>query len=800
MINIKNVLNMKLMKKSYFCLIAIILLAGCNSSDSVFGGDSECVLIDANVDRVLTRATVAESAYTDQIGSVMLYHDNVNNTQNCEFRYDGSTWNPTSPVFWQDMTKTKLSDGNSYFLYYAVAPYPLTDAASGKVYEDQSHSPAAGALSDLTKSDLLMSYVKCPKRISKIPVPLRHVMSQVQIILNTDNGYDSVPKSVLASSDVVIDGLQTEYSLDYSSSTDSLPANAKGKGVAKTNLLPYHDVAVGDYRFITPPQQLPSAGMKVTISYMMNGTKYTYAWRNTNPIAFKQGAITQINLRVTKSGIAFGVVSLAAWSTPTILSGTAAIVLDEGQSSSDVNSMRIWLGENNETDKVVNGRDYMYNSSSWEVADGQTPFYIETILNTDKFFAISRPDNSEADKYTNIRDVLSTSTVGEHMDQATGRLSLAFNHLNSQMKIALKRGDGLSSRIDLSTAKVQVVDYSDSQSFSGVNTTVDETVKKTSAEIPVVAAEAGADIESCTPSVIFMAQKFGSTAKIKVTTSERTYLTSIADLVLGAGKCDSITLVVNGSSILPGSITVKDWEKVSANYQMVIDGLSTTTATGNMTPKTGDSLTVIYSSDTAYYRFDGSEWKSPAPIYWDDMPLAKNVANKYPFNVTYKMYGSYNYTDFGPEVMVYAGDASIGFGEMLNVDIAPQMSQLTIHLKKGVGYEKYTDQQFLDLLVSKKLVLKINGQAKKEFDFVDGKSYIFAPQTFTNDDIITLELADGNSYTINFSKVKYSGVPWTELKKGISYDLTLSVDKTALKTNLNAVGWTVITGEGTFGY
>lgn len=791
---------MKLLNKLYICLFLILLITGCNSSDSVLDNGSGCIMIDANVNRVLTRAVVAESPYTDQIGSVMLYHDNVNNTQNCEFKYDGTEWNPTTPIYWQDMTKTKLGDGNSYFVYYAVAPYPLTNANSGTVLEDQSNTPSVGNLSDLTKSDLLMSYITCPKRVGKIAVPLRHVMSQVQVILNTDNGYDSVPRNILATSDVVIDGLQTEYSLNYTSSTDSLPAAALGTGSAKTGLHPYHDLAVGDYRFIAPPQQLPTAGLKVTISYYMNGTKYTYAWRNTNPIAFKQGAITQINLRVTKSGIAFGIVSLAAWSTPTILSGTAAIVLDEGQSSSQVNSMRLWLGENNEADKAAKGRDYMYNSSSWEVADGQTPFYIETILNTDKFYAISRPDNSEADQYTNIRDVLSTSTSGEHMDQATGRLSLAFNHLNSQMKIALKRGEGLSERINLKTAKVQIIDYSDTQTFSGVNTTVDESVKKTTAEIPVSTSAISADVESCTPAFILMAQKFGPTAKIKVTTSERTYLLSIADLELGAGKCDSITLIVNGSSILPGSITVRDWEKVYASYQMVIDGLNPTVGTGNVTPVNGDSLIVVYANDTAKYKFDGSAWKSSAPIYWDDMPLASTVSNQYPFYVTYKMNGSYDYTSFGPEVMVYAGQATIGFGEMLNVDIAPQMSQLTIHLKKGVGYEKYTDQEFIDLLVSKKFVLTINGQTKKSFDFVDGQSYILEPQTFTNDDIITLALADGNTYTINFSKVKYSGVTWTELKKGISYDLTLNVDKTALKTDLNAVGWTVITGEGTFGY
>lgn len=146
---------MKTINKLFAALITTATLVACSNDDDIQTDRMDAVQILTTVSNGEaltsgnrasnrtgnTRADAAtDPTYTTAAGTLNLYYGSVNATQSSTFTCAAGQWSTAAPLYWQDLVPA--TDASKY-TFFAVAPAPLADAATGSVATDQSAVAAA---------------------------------------------------------------------------------------------------------------------------------------------------------------------------------------------------------------------------------------------------------------------------------------------------------------------------------------------------------------------------------------------------------------------------------------------------------------------------------------------------------------------------------------------------------------------------------------------------------------------------------------------------------------------------------
>ena len=170
-----------------------------------------------------------------------------NHLDNTKFSYNGSAWNPDSPVYWKDET----TPADFYCYYPYVQTVSDVTALPFSVKADQS------TLNDYKASELLWGKTENAKP-SKDPVNIttKHAMSNLLIYVKPGSGYTE--ESLAAESvSVKITGVKTSAKLNLS--TGKVTADG-----AAEDMVPYKEN--GYWRALVVPQDIVGTELiKVTV-------------------------------------------------------------------------------------------------------------------------------------------------------------------------------------------------------------------------------------------------------------------------------------------------------------------------------------------------------------------------------------------------------------------------------------------------------------------------------------------------------------------------------------------------------
>lgn len=241
-------------KKPVF-LIALALLVACTSCGhndpdvpltptEPTEPDKPTAQIPINISATITRATEEAFESGDRIGLFVVNRNADgsaatlkplgNHLDNMPYTYT-TTWNAENTVYWKD-----AQTHADFYMYY---PYTQTVASVSAmpfgVSADQS------SLGAYKSSDLIVgSTLDAAPSASPVNIAVRHLMSQVEIVLKAGAGYS---ESSLADADVSVkmNNLATSATVDLATFTVSVVGSVR-------SLTPYKDGAV--YRAFVVPQ------------------------------------------------------------------------------------------------------------------------------------------------------------------------------------------------------------------------------------------------------------------------------------------------------------------------------------------------------------------------------------------------------------------------------------------------------------------------------------------------------------------------------------------------------------------
>lgn len=350
-----------------------------------------------------------------------------------------------------------------------------------------------------------------------------------------------------------------------------------------------------------------------------------------------------------------------------------------------------------------------------------------------------------------------------------------------------------------------------------------------------------------------------------------------ATYALQQGATNILNVSISKASVSLGFV-VTDWDTGStASKTITIDGFTDAGTPGvsgddSFTPSVGDALRLTYvttdggSGDalstapkqTATYTCNNASspatWTSAAPLYWDDI-AQDGYSGKFAALYTYQ-------TKTTPEVDFLTGLAVTreasgvegnAYGIPLSVTLAHAMSQISVTLVPGEGYES-ADAMFAALTTR---IIRLKGTtadytpavdaagnpvitlADAVSDLIGGTAtapptsggnatngapfenrtvYTVAPQELTAnagnpdaDAAIVLKLTNGNSYTLKLADIeksaaapssRASGVTGEKLfaggkiEPGKKYAITITVDETAVSLSGSIEAWTTLEGSG----
>ena len=214
--------------------------------------DKPAVQIPINISATITRATEEAFESGDRIGlfvvnrnadgSAAMLKPLGNHLDNMPYTYT-TTWNAEKTVYWKD-----AQTHADFYMYY---PYTQTVASVSAmpfgVSADQS------SLGAYKSSDLIVgSTLDAAPSASPVNIAVRHLMSQVEIVLKAGAGYS---ESSLADADVSVkmNNLATSATVDLATSaTVDLATSTISANGSVRSLTPYKDGAV--YRAFVVPQ------------------------------------------------------------------------------------------------------------------------------------------------------------------------------------------------------------------------------------------------------------------------------------------------------------------------------------------------------------------------------------------------------------------------------------------------------------------------------------------------------------------------------------------------------------------
>lgn len=446
---------------------------------------------------------------------------------------------------------------------------------------------------------------------------------------------------------------------------------------------------------------------------------------------------------------------------------------------------------------------YTFSGSSWS---SPTPFYLENLAADDAFYARHTP--TATDDITQLADVLGNTTPATI---SGGGIGIALQHLYAQLTVVAT--DYNEASIDGMLMKGEPDD--------------------TNTVVPDEESAGTLHATGGTPMIVVP-----QTLKAGTLISSGGYSGMLnEDLVMEPGK--SYTLTVSTSSTeMKIDVSVDEWgEGGAASAGLVIDGItagSTTTSEG-ITAQNGDQLDIRYIDGTSLsseveglYTYKGTAWTGAPALYWDNITKG-DTDTQYTFAALYTPAAGGT-----PEKDYMSGlSAAADFGSAISLGLKHAMSQLTVKLKAGKGYDDATLQDAMAqvtlntqrLAAKSPITLHPDGKCNYQLDTnsspyelistaadkaaitgTAGISCLLAPQEVSNQTIV-LTLQNGNTYTLELKNISLETTgggtigtrttgKLTRLEAGTAYALTLTVSETEVGITLTLDPWNNQTGTG----
>lgn len=449
---------------------------------------------------------------------------------------------------------------------------------------------------------------------------------------------------------------------------------------------------------------------------------------------------------------------------------------------------------------------------------------------------------------------------------------------------------GLHTKCDVSFVGKDASDGKDGKDIANLSEVAAITPKTLDAPASGPENNLGELTAAVTYEAICIPQTMGSDAAIATitithngTAQSYTLKATSAAYALQQGATNILNVSISKASVSLG-FAVTDWDTGStASKTITIDGFTDAGTPGvsgddSFTPSVGDALRLTYvttsggSGDalstapkqTATYTCNNASspatWTSAAPLYWDDI-AQDGYSGKFAALYTYQTKTTPE-VDFLTGLAVTREAASVegnAYGTPLSVTLAHAMSQISVTLVPGEGYE--SADAMLAALTTRIIRLKgttadytpavdaagnpvitladavsdliggtatattpsasgipAGGKATNGAPFKNGTVYTVAPQALTAnagnpdaDAAIVLKLTNGNSYTLKLADIeksaaapssKASGVTGEKLfaggkiEPGKKYAITITVDETAVSLSGSIEAWTTLEGSG----
>lgn len=712
----------------------------------------------------------ADVAYAPAAGNLTLYFNQLGGAQKATYGYGADGWACTStqPLYWEDL------GGQASYTFYAVAP----SAESGTVKADQSKTE------DFVASDLLVARTTVDKAATPVKLVLKHLMGKMVVNVSTTEGENALSADELASTTVSIKGLKTAYTVTPGTTAD-VPATAAATGDADSQLFP--NQAATAYSFIAPAQTLAGVELSFTVALGTDKRTYIYKVSDTAAPSLAAGTITTFNITINKTKLALGDVTVTDWAEGTTASATLTVSIsgtaDELTGAQPTfTHMNLFVAQ----DGVVKnysakgggtvGTAYSYaKTPDGQWAAKNSPIFLDALTASSVLYALATHADAEGndvtDEVTQQKDILLAGPVSVK----GGTAAIQFRHAMAQMSVILKMDEGASQSLDGASLTTPAM----SQKI--------DLVTDAEGTYMVVAtdAEKSAYTLSDNASHLYVPQTLAANSVFTVTLKNgNAYQAKLSeDLKLEAGKKAVVTLTLDETAATVKA-TVTDWtEGGSAIAAIQLAGLTegngSVTDTDNVyTAAQGDKLTVSYGDvASGTYTYTDGAWVQTVPLYWDEIPqtgfTGTFTATLTPAAVT------------APVQDVLTGIAEgVTYGGELSFSLKHSTAKLSFVFRAGKGL---TDDELAS--ITRKLLL---GAATDAIEIGSDPIHL-APQTLTDEHIVTLTRTNGNQYTVKLadlvkdadSKLFADG----KMEAGTHYTITLMVNETAVTAKAVVVGW-----------
>ena len=281
---------MKDMKKLSFMFVSVVLLAVCSACSKDIDSDqtpsNDKLVRFVSVHPSQTKVTDTNFEFNDNIGVYMTTADyklqlGGNELNNERFVYDGSVWNPTRKVWWNE---------GKYDVY---AYYPYVNNVNDienftfSVSLDQSALPSGEQLGGYEASDFLWASVSdIAGSTSPVSLKFSHRMSKVIVKLTKSEDYEGeLPSDI----EVYIHNTVPVASISLSTGDVSKDIYASAESIKTRKLSP------SEYTACLVPQNIESR--RPLVEVLTSGVSYLMDGR----ISLKQGFVHTIVIELSKN-------------------------------------------------------------------------------------------------------------------------------------------------------------------------------------------------------------------------------------------------------------------------------------------------------------------------------------------------------------------------------------------------------------------------------------------------------------------------------------------------------------------
>lgn len=736
----------KYMMAAAAMLAAACTLGSCAQDEAMVNPEGDMVMINPSIQGAAitqTRATTPLSALNSG-AEVVLYY----NTTPATYKWGQTTgWTSTAPHYWDKLTPNYPPD----YVFEAYAPYDWsTPNNSGADIVNQSTTTLYLA------ADLLYGICDTDTRTTQLDLVLEHKRAQLEVeVVTTEADID------LKTTTLLIKGAKVGLE-------NTTPATDKIANVTPYRADDKSSSATATFLSILPPQVIAAGDLELEFTIKVGDLTNTYRWKNTgNALTFTAGANTKIEMTVGKTEVTASTVVVTDWVTGTPTTGAVELVITgtAGTATGDAPAFTTFeLWKNNNTAGAVT-----YTKGADDKWTSATPFYLDDVVDTDRFHARHTP--TAGDAVTGKSDILEALNV----EVKGGQLALNFTHVNAKLTIALAKGTGFTPA--LTGAAIKLLTH-DAVTLTGTATSHAFIKEPTAAGSPLAKDSKIAEI----------------------TLGGKTYNATLgADLALEAGKHTTLTVTLTPTAATI-AVSVTDWSTNSAAATAAI-----TPTDANLAALPGAGVLVLkYGTETATY-----DWNTTAltladgasHIYWED--ITAGLA-EYAFTLTF--------TPTAADLVTGVKDNLTGTAKVTTHGAQPNFamthanSQLNLTLSKGGTYSAAEWAAIVDADATTVTFTGLITPAKTgDYSYTNNMSCIFAPKAAvaTTDKItVTIPAITEGTTPVAANTVEVALKNLTAaLAAGTKYDITIVVNKTSVSVGTITVSpWTGLTGNGTINY